>query len=396
MKKIISMVGTSIYENYLEKNDNSSVKNYLKDLENKKADEFDSQKERIKKIKEALKEWIKKERDSENLSAEIKSIVRLKEELKDNFEIHLLCSDTVLSKLAAELIRDILPNLINNHDEVKVKIVEDLQIWDRKKFIEGMVRLIRSISGIANDFWRDVVINITGGFKATIPYLTILAQINKCEIYYIFEKTDALIKIPYVPLDIRWEIFEKYQDLFYKLEKEEVSEIKNVKADDLGDIESLLERADNLYSLNPLGVALWERYKQRFEVFYISDLFNRHIQKDKQYTAIAEKSLLELKRRIVQNSQHPDLDHKLTDVDLQGFKCFKHKVDNLQVRVLYKIKERETMYGSKEFDIYASLICIGNDVHNVESEYIEDFKKNLEKIKDLSIYKTYTIEKQEV
>lgn len=74
MKKIISMVGTSIYENYLEKNDNSSVRNYLKDLENKKADEFDSQKERIKKIKEALKAWIEKERVSENLSAEIKSI----------------------------------------------------------------------------------------------------------------------------------------------------------------------------------------------------------------------------------------------------------------------------------------------------------------------------------
>lgn len=137
--------------------------------------------------------------------------MKLKEELKDNFEIHLLCSDTVLSKLAGELIRDILPNLINNHDEVKgLYILKDLQIWDRKKFAEGMVNLIIKISNIANDYWENVVINITGGFKATVPYLTILAQINKCEMYYIFEKTDALIKIPYVPLDIRWEIFRTY------------------------------------------------------------------------------------------------------------------------------------------------------------------------------------------
>ncbi len=395
MKKIITMVGTSIFENYLEEEKNQGIKNYCEDLKKERAKEYDSEKGKIDKIKKEIQEWIKKKGNIKNASAEVKSLLKIKEELNNEFEIYLLCSDTILSKVGGELLKEeILPMIGFDKNKIFIEIIGGLQIWDRKEFNEGMGNLINEIYKIADEYWENVIINITGGYKATIPYLTILAQINKCSIYYIFEDTDALIKIPYLPLDIKWSLFEKYENFFRKLEKEQIQELKDIKYEDIEDIKSLLEIVDNLYSFNPLGMTLWKRYKQNFELFYISRLFKEYIEKDPNYEKIANKSLLELKRRINLNPNDPDLDHKLQGIDFGGFKCFKHKEENLQVRILYKKEEWETKYKSIEYDLYIGLICIGSDVHNVENEYVEDFKRNFEKIKDIKEYELHKIKKE--
>ncbi|CUT02028.1 hypothetical protein JGI17_11361, partial [Candidatus Kryptonium thompsonii] len=58
-------------------------------------------------------------------------------------------------------------------------------------------------------------------------------------------------------------------------------------------------------------------------------------------------------------------------------------------------KDRKIRNGRLvEYDIYAGAISIGSDVHNVESEYIETFKRNLQKIKDLGNYEVYKIQKE--
>ncbi|CUS76888.1 CRISPR-associated protein, APE2256 family [Candidatus Kryptonium thompsonii] len=398
MKKVITMVGTSIFENYFEEESEDKIsRGYFEDLQEKRAKEFDLEKGKIQSLRDAIKEWIgsRKDKGRANLSAEVKSLLKLKEELKDDdFEVYLLYSDTILSKLASQLIEEILQDLGFDSKKIYTRLIKCLQVQDREEFNTGMSELINEIYRIADEYWDNVIINITGGYKATIPYLTILAQVNKCPVYYIFEKTDALIKIPYIPLDIKWEIFEKNEEFFTKLERDGVSELKGINEEDYADVLSLVEKVENLYSLNNLGIVLWEKYKRGFRVFYVSGLFKEYIGKDQNFRNIAEKSLLELKRRIEQNPQDPDLDHRLEDVDLQGFKCFKHKESNLQVRILYKAEERKTRYGAVEYDIYAGAISIGSDVHNVESEYIETFKRNLQKIKDLGNYEVYKIQKE--
>jgi putative CRISPR-associated protein (TIGR02619 family) len=316
-------------------------------------------------------------------------------------EIYLLYSDTALSRLAAEILYKVLSEY-QPYDELKdyetkepIKI-EELQIWDRGEFNKGMVNLIQTIENISQGYWENVIINITGGYKATVPYLTILAQVNRCPIYYIFKDTDALIKIPYIPIDIKQSIFEKHKELFRKLEREEISELpQGLSEEERKDIFSLLEQAGKYYTLNPLGVILWEKYKKISEMFYISDLVQRYINQNTQWKTIFEKSAKELKRRYISNPNDPDLNHKIMGFDnREGFKCFKHKEENLQVRVLYKIKEWETKYGSKEFDIYIGNIKIGSDVHNVENEYVEDFKREMEKIRNIEQYKIYQVIKE--
>jgi len=107
-----------------------------------------------------------------------------------------------------------------------------------------------------------MIINITAGYKVTIPYLTVLAQINKCPIYYIFEDTDALMKIPDIPLNIDWNVFSENEDWFFNLESNGV--IQSKEDTNFGNLESLVERVNNLISLNPLGFVLWENTRVPF------------------------------------------------------------------------------------------------------------------------------------
>mgnify|MGYP001001031091 CR=1 FL=1 len=46
----------------------------------------------------------------------------------------------------------------------------------------------------------DFRINITAGFKGTVPYLTILGQVFKIPLQYVFERSDNLITIPPMPI----------------------------------------------------------------------------------------------------------------------------------------------------------------------------------------------------
>lgn len=401
MKKVITFFGTSIFENYLNYDGDSTFQKYLEDLRDKMFDDYESERNRVGFIKKKLFEWISNCRGKEliNISAEIKSISKIWEEIKEDIDIYFTTSDSILSNIAFEVIQENWGRFANiscfniNPTEKQNAVIKDLQIKDRDKFRNGLVNLINKISGISQELWENIIINITAGYKAVIPYLTVLAQVNKCPIYYIFEDTDALIKIPYIPLDINWQVFKENKEFFFDLEVDEIKEIpSNLKLKE--EVESLIEKEDNLISLNPLGVILWEKYKSSVYLFKILPIVNDYVErKDQRIKEIFEKSIMELVRRLRSNPNDPDLDHKLSGINFsQGFKTFKHKVENLQIRVLYKIDEYTTRYNSKDFRLYIGCIAIGQDVHNSENEYIEMFKKQSQKIINYEEYFVYKIE----
>jgi len=285
MKKVITMVGTSLFEDYLEKQNDTNFKNAYNDFKNNKieAKGLDEETNRRINIEKGLNENYFK--NNQNISAEIKSLIKLKEELKENFEIYLLYSDTALSRLAAEILQNALSCYYDEFKNCSIpspKKIEGLQIWNRDEFNKGMVNLINTIENISKGYWRNIIINITGGYKATIPYLTLLAQINECPIYYIFEATDALIKIPYFPIDIKWDIFRQFWDFFEKIAHPNSINRNELNENVIKNCISLLteEKIDNkLYiSLNPLGEILWRRYKSGFFIFYAPEEIYREIQ----------------------------------------------------------------------------------------------------------------------
>ena len=394
MRKVITMVGTSLFENFLKEKEVDSNYEYFK--ENKRRyQELEHEKTRAERLKSAVRSWIEEfsEEEKLNASAEIKSLYKLKEELKEELDIYLLASDTILSYLAGEIIKELLEELeIGN---VHLDVVRGLQIWDREEFKEGMNNLITLCYKKAQGFWGNVIINITGGYKATIPYLTILAQVNRCPVYYIFEDTDVLIKIPNIPIDINWNIFREYQEFFRKLEKEKICELpQELKNNE--EIFSLIEVADNLASFNPLGLTLWEAYKERNLFVFISSLAEEYIQRKSTQKRIIEKSIKELLRRLKENPKDPDLHHSLKNIVLpKGFNTFKDKQENLQIRILYKTEEFLQEDGRKMMDVYIGLITLGQNVHNAENEYVSTFERNAPKIENLESYKLYKLTKED-
>jgi putative CRISPR-associated protein (TIGR02619 family) len=289
MKKVITMVGTSIFENYLEKHSNdTNFKNVYSYFKNNKikANDLDKELNRKRNIEESLKENYFK--NNPNASAEIKSFIKLKEELNEELEIYLLYSDTALSRLAAEILYKVFSeyksyDVLKDYEVKELIKIEDLQTWDRSAFYKGMVNLIQTIDNISQGYWENVVINITGGYKATVPYLTILAQINKCPIYYIFEDTEALIKIPYIPIDINWGIFDKYWEYFERIAHPNSIPKRDLKYDFLKECNDICEeiKIDNItyVALGPIGEILWRKYKSRFFIFYAPEEVYNEIQR---------------------------------------------------------------------------------------------------------------------
>lgn len=394
MKKIITMVGTSLFENYILENDDNTVKNYYEDLKDKSLEEYNKCESKIRMLKNKISEWLKKNKYNVDISAEIKSLTKLKQELKDDLGVYFLTSDTVLSKVASEIITENWKNFEELKDyNFFIKEIKNLQVKDKRLFNDGMVNLINAIYKIAKGYWGNVIINISAGYKATLPFLTILAQVNKCPIYYIFENTDALINIPFVPLSINWQVFKENEHFLYYLEVNTVHKLPD-GIELRSEVESLVEKSDNLVSLNPLGIAFWEKYKESFDLFYISYIAIKYFENRKDRQTVIKKSFQELKRRLKENPLDPDLKHFINDFNPpNGFYTFKHKEDNLQVRILYKVDDYKTRYGSCEKKIYIGLIAVGNDVHNVESEYVEFWRQNAQKICNTDSYLTFRIEK---
>jgi len=100
MKKVVTMIGTSILENYLKSDRDVTFSNNVEALRAKNSDKFDEEKYRISYMKNKLNSWIRGINDSTKLldiCAEIKSVVKISEEVKEGLDLYFLTSDTILS-----------------------------------------------------------------------------------------------------------------------------------------------------------------------------------------------------------------------------------------------------------------------------------------------------------
>jgi len=400
MKKIITTVGTSIFENYLNNIDNQNficAYNFFK-INKVEAKKLDVEQNRKNIIENCFTEnYFKGNTDA---SAEIKSLIKLKQELRDEFSIYFLHSDTALSRLAAGILYKVFSEY-KPYDELKdceVKkpvIIERLQVWDRREFNKGLENLINKIDKISNGYYENIVINITGGYKVTIPYLTILAQVKKCPIYYIFEDTEELIVIAPTPIDINWGLFEKYSHLLKKF-SEGVYDMKNLRKEYseydsfYNEFKSLLWIDNDWGELNPLGNIFWSKYKDIILVYIAktSEYFEKLTDKDKKKI---ENSIRELYLRLTNyigkvNSKKEAIDKiiSLNENDLRHAKVidrdngvFIFKSTNEEhIRLLYSFEV------DKDGDI--SSIRIYDFVYqNFEHDkYVEEFQKNYPALKD--------------
>jgi putative CRISPR-associated protein (TIGR02619 family) len=259
---VITTVGTSLLENYRENHPGIDM-DYLY-LKEEPASNWDNNERRINKIKRALLNWAQAKKET---CAEIKSLFSIRHHHSKEIEARLLATDTILSRLVAEVLEQVLKGEMKVFFEPEKDVIKGLQVWDRKRFEkEGLINLIARIEELAFTS-KEIAINFTGGYKAIIPYITIMGQLNNIPLYYIFEDTDELIRLPQAPLDINWGIFEKYSHIIedlavgiydwsrYKL-KHPVEE----------DFQACIWEEGECAELNAIGRMFWNKYHNYFVV----------------------------------------------------------------------------------------------------------------------------------
>ncbi len=274
--KIVTTVGTSLITNQLEDDNIKALYNVLKQKNYCEKKDFEKEYDKLKEI------LLKNVSLDEKTSAEIKSIIKIKDIYKNQyFEIELIATDTILSPICAEVLQ-----ILFDKDDLKINfddknIIKDLQVSNYELYKKGLINLLNRLSQIANNgtYFSDLTLNITGGFKGVIPYLTIFSQVNNIPLFYIFEFTNTLIEIPQIPIKIDEYIFDKYWKEFYMLNKNYILNKKDLTSNFLKANHNILEMEGDFISFNALGKILWDKYASAHFIFYTNDEVLNDIEK---------------------------------------------------------------------------------------------------------------------
>lgn len=380
MKKLITTVGTSIFENYVKLTKDSSIKDKIDHLSTQTYyDQQGNSRESSEKIKTSivrskLEEYIQKQPNLYSISAELKSISKIIDiELNNGqqeFLIYLLSSDTLSGWLASELVEKSLHQIYGKNSKgvkiqkIEVKVIQHLQVIDQKNFNKGMANLISEVYSIVEEYWDNVVINITGGYKSSIPFLTILGQLNGCDIYYIYENTDTLIKIPKMPISSKcFDIckIDRYYSYFEKLDKglDDRGEIAKILSSSFYEDFSFVvwhyqEKYGELVELNPIGKILFEKYKENVHYFWSNDNVVNKILSSKGLLGVLDKFF----NKQIRFSKTEQKDNHMVYDD----------GDN-QIRIFYYYVNTQTS-KNKELCIYEAF-----DNHDKYERYLKDNPK---------------------
>lgn len=269
MTVIITPVGTSLFTNGSESS--TQIKNRFQSIKDKCASDWNSYSAYIKLLRQHSEQFIRTE--GQSASAELQSTDRIQNALKAEITVHLLASDTIASRLAAEVLNGqvasgSLSNQVTIHFNQNQDVIKGLQVESRTNFLKtGMNALIKRINEINSNLGGNqgtLAINITGGYGATLPYLTIFAQLKRVPLYYNFEDSNELIKIPPTPLTIDWDLIGPNFEVLEKinngdaLEKWSIFKQKNYAAVQELQPFILVDQNDNSAYLSPLGEVFWD------------------------------------------------------------------------------------------------------------------------------------------
>lgn len=270
-KKIITTVGTSIFTNYqadkvraMLGRDYAPINVPVERTQKKrdqKRDEIevpasdiyaDEYAPHILSLKEIIRdfwfEYPELGQYNQNASAEIASILKIAEQENEPCEVHLVATDTLLSVLAAELIVDwfekfripsvskVLFQRLNTVFEKQGDseyVVKDLRVESHKDYESGffnLLELLDRLSKKSKEEKQELVFNVTGGYKALIPVMTLYAQIARIPLKYLYEshegKADPLISINSLPFHFDWGLLELLADYIQD------GELRNLLSDD--------------------------------------------------------------------------------------------------------------------------------------------------------------------
>lgn len=274
MKYLITTVGISAIEKA-----GITVENYKR----KSFSYFDNCIEDLEKEVKKLLDYFYKievtENNLKNFSAEIKSLYKLGVRPDSNdynpndYFVYLLCSDTAICRIGAEFLRRFLEEkmkLNQVHGPIKIEgLVIDNPETFYYKGLKSLCKLM--IEEILNKITisknHQVLLNITGGFKATIPYLTLFAMVYGVSICYIFEDEDELLEIPPLPVNFDLNFIDENYDIFVEIEANTYISTDRIdqRIKNSDKFKIYFQQENNFITTTYIGDMLWEKYKRSYK-----------------------------------------------------------------------------------------------------------------------------------
>jgi len=363
MKKVITTVGTSIFEN---------LNINIRDIKNQKFSEWNEYNDKIEEIKNEVNE--------KNLnSAEISSIKKLINK-GNNIKVILLASDTLGSVLAAEIIEEYLKQYkidVIFEKEYNKGVIKDLRIDDN--FEMGIDNLILRIIEIHkknnNEYdFSDSIFNITGGFKAIISYLSLIAQVTSSKIVYMFENSDKLMEIPIYPVSFD----DRIADLYLPYLNNRILNSLKEKSEVLDELEGLkfIKKSGNKYELTEFGrfFKIFMNYKSTYFGDLIEYLLFSYFVHKKNFNKIEQGKKYSI------NGQNGDFDIYIennNEIEIKEIKSVGqiNKFINKQVN---KYKEWLNQHsGNKKKKITLLLYLVEKTLLDLFKDRLEDLQNDL-------------------
>ncbi len=417
-KKIITTVGTSLLDK-AKRYHNNQLSNYdeVKSLSfyenwNQNLGEYGA----ITDLKNQIRTYIQSGNDGIDASAEIKSLVKIQEQENCKLEVYLICTDTILSVVAAEMIVEWFRGYDEKKENFEIKfehteecIIKGLQVDDADKFEqEGFNNLLDKLQ---EHFKDNTILNISGGYKAIIPVLTIIGQLYDLPLNYIYEDSERIIPIEPLPISFDWAKIELYRYFLKEERRKQLDNFSEIKAEL---VKQKLIRSDNKFTV--IGNLFWQYIDKTvlsqnvfgfffeckiYEAFITSPqkgynqtpLLNEKYYLDKENQQIAIREIPENERG--QNKYVPvEFDlilkndaQKCAIVECKSYSEIEKTEDFIE-------KSKRKIYTKQQVDTNETLEDFIIVIHKFDFQRMEDLNNSLNKIKqEISINLTiYTVD----
>lgn len=205
-----------------------------------------------------------------SLSVELSILSKLKA-TSDDFVVLILTSDTDEAESAARANAFLVKQ--NFRANCELCRVQGLDLNDAEKFLkEGLRKFFSELDrwvDKAGEKGLDPIIGVAGGIKPVLLYAAVYGMLRSIPLYYVLEQTQALVRLPPLPIDFDWEALQNLTQLLPEFEKEgavPLGKLTSALGLDFFKLEGLFEVEGNLAFLSAFGFLLLNTHRKAREL----------------------------------------------------------------------------------------------------------------------------------
>lgn len=365
---IVSTVGTSLLRNMKVPHDAIAQVPV--------GEETGEQMRAMEKVRaELLARMAEKGNDMTSWSAEIHSLSRIG--VSEGDRLIFLTTETLDGYLCGDVLHEFLKKRWGV--DGSVHMVKGLQVQNGKRFAdEGIDNLADLVLRILERYPPEaykVILNPTGGFKAVVPYMTLIGLAFGLPMKYIYEQSTELITLPAAPVSLNVEHLGGLGSLVYDLAntylaEKDVAEHLGISVYELRNKykDVLVWQEEGMVSLSGLARVLYRRLvRERGDDIRVSRTVKKLFRKNQSWESVFQ-SYFEKMRDPAYRTKHLHNQVQNEHVDLD---CL--KPGNVSERIFYYVEDH-TVYICyvDRHDEYERLLKTGN-LKLTKASYQNDF-----------------------